>query len=177
MGPGLGDGTGGTDDFGRGRESRNMTDRYAFRTAALLNVEVTGPWGHSGAYATLDQAIAHYITPDATTASFLSARAWCQVPPFETIDCAATTGDVTRNTQAALAKMRMDQMMSAGTSMPALDPARLPATAVADLKAFLLSLTDPCVKDRACLAKWIPAASEAPDGLQLNAVDANGNPL
>ncbi len=177
VGPGMGDGTGGTEDFGRGRESRGTMDRYQFRTPALLNVEVTGPWGHSGAYATLEEAIAHYLTPDATLAGFLSTRAWCRVPPFETIDCAATAADVTRNSQAALAKMRSDQMMAPGVAMPAVDPSRLPATAVADIKAFLLSLTDPCVKDRACLARWIPAAAEAPDGLQLNAVDANGNPL
>jgi cytochrome c peroxidase len=177
VGPGLGDGTGGTDDFGRGRETRGANERYQFRTAALLNVEVTGPWGHSGAYGTLEQAIEHYITPDATLGTFLSARSWCSVPPFETIDCGATVADVTRNSQAALAKLRTEQMMMPGVAMPAVDPARLGPTAVADLKAFMLSLTDPCVKDRACLAKWIPAPGEAPDGLQLNAVDANGNPL
>ncbi|MBK8322796.1 MAG: hypothetical protein IPL06_08660 [Betaproteobacteria bacterium] len=177
VGPGVGDGTGGTDDFGRGRETQGMNERYQFRTASLLNVEVTGPWGHSGAYATLDEAIAHYITPDATLGTFLSSRAWCQIAPFTTIDCAATVADVTRNSQAALAKLRMEQMMMPGVAMPAIANGQLPPTATADLKAFLLSLTDPCVKDRACLAKWIPAASEAPDGLQLNAVDANGNPL
>ena len=177
VGPGVGDGTGGTDDFGRGRETRAMNERYQFRTAALLNVEVTGPWGHSGAYATLEQAIDHYFVPDTALGTFLATRAWCQVPPFETIDCGATVGDVTRNSQAALAKMRMEQMMSPGVAMPVVDLNRVPPSATADIKAFLLSLTDPCVKDRACLAKWIPAASEAPDGLQLNAVDANGNPL
>jgi cytochrome c peroxidase len=61
--------------------------------------------------------------------------------------------------------------------MPALDPTRFPATAVADIAAFLRSLTDPCVKDRACLSRWIPRPDEAPDGHQLNAVDANGRAL
>jgi cytochrome c peroxidase len=43
---------------------------------------------------------------------------------------------------------------------------------------FLKTLTDPCVQDRACLAPWIPDATVAdPDGLRLNAVDANLNPL
>ena len=177
VGPGLGDGTGGTDDFGRGRETRGANERYQFRTAALLNVEVTGPWGHSGAYETLEQVIEHYIVPDTTLGSFLATRAWCRVPPFETIDCGATAGDVTRNSQAALAKMRMEQMMSPGVAMPMVDLNRVPPSATADIKAFLLSLTDPCVKDRACLSRWIPAPGEAPDGFQLNAVDANGNPL
>ena len=48
---------------------------------------------------------------------------------------------------------------------------------LADLKAFLLALTDPCVKSRACLAQWIPTPSEDPDGNQLNAVDRDGNRL
>ena len=40
---------------------------------------------------------------------------------------------------------------------------------------FLKTLTDPCVKDRACLAPWIPGASDTnPDGLRLNAVDNTG---
>jgi cytochrome c peroxidase len=43
--------------------------------------------------------------------------------------------------------------------------------------AFLTSLTDPCLKDRACFGRWIPAPSEAPDGHQLDAVDASGAPL
>ena len=30
------------------------------------------------------------------------------------------------------------------------------------IRAFLRALTDPCVTDRACLAPWIPEASEAP---------------
>lgn len=177
VGPGMGDGTGGTEDFGRGRETKGANERYQFRASALLNVEVTGPWGHSGAYATLEEAIEHYLVPDITLDSFLATRAWCGVPPFETIDCGATVGDVTRNSQAAFAKMRSEQAAQPGDAMPVVDLQRVPQSATDDIKAFLLSLTDPCVKDRACLAKWVPAASEAPDGLQLNAVDAKGNPL
>ena len=47
---------------------------------------------------------------------------------------------------------------------------------VTDLVAFLKTLTDPCVKDRACLAPWIPDAGDTdPDGLRLNAFDNAGN--
>ena len=176
-GPGMGDGTGGTDDFGRGRETGRPAERYQFRTAPLLNVAKTGPWGHSGTYATLEEAIAHYLTPDATTAAFLAGRRWCAVPPLDAIDCAASVADVTRNTQAALAKMRADQAATPPLAMPVIDPSRLPATAVADIAAFLRSLTDPCLESRTCLAPWIPRADEAPDGHQLNAVGANGSPL
>jgi len=47
---------------------------------------------------------------------------------------------------------------------------------VADLVEFLKALTDPCVKDRSCLAPWIPGSSDSnPDGLRLKAVDNSGN--
>ena len=62
VGPGMGDGTGATDDFGRGRQSGDPLERYRFRTPSLLNVELTGPYGHAGAYATLekgDRALLH----------------------------------------------------------------------------------------------------------------------
>jgi cytochrome c peroxidase len=48
---------------------------------------------------------------------------------------------------------------------------------VADIVEFLRTLTDPCLHDRACYGRWIPAADEAPDALQLNAVDATGQSL
>jgi cytochrome c peroxidase len=44
------------------------------------------------------------------------------------------------------------------------------------LVEFMRTLTDPCLKTRSCIGKWIPAAQEAPDTLQLNAVDAQGHP-
>ena len=52
-----------------------------------------------------------------------------------------------------------------------------PVSDAAQLQAFLNTLTDPCILDRACLAPWIPDPSEAPDDNQLNAIDQNGDPL
>jgi len=46
---------------------------------------------------------------------------------------------------------------------------------VTDLVEFLKTLTDPCVKDRTCLAPWITDTNDTgPDALQLNAKDASG---
>jgi len=46
---------------------------------------------------------------------------------------------------------------------------------VTDLVEFLKALTDPCVKDRDCLAPWIPDTGDTnPDGLRLNAIDNTG---
>jgi len=51
------------EDFGRGRETGLVTDRYKFRTAPLRNVAVSGPWMHDGAFTTLEAAVRHMVSP------------------------------------------------------------------------------------------------------------------
>ena len=63
FGPGQGDGDG-RDDFGRMRVTGVATDRYRFRTTPLRNVELTGPWGHDGAFTDLRAFIDHYSESD-----------------------------------------------------------------------------------------------------------------
>jgi len=63
IGPGKGDGMDGHDDFGRERVTGDPADRYRFRTPSLRQVAVTGPWGHSGAYDSLDAVVAHQLDP------------------------------------------------------------------------------------------------------------------
>jgi cytochrome c peroxidase len=58
LGPGKGDG-GGRDDFGRIREDPTAA-KYAFRTPALRNVELTAPYGHDGAFFSLRDFVDHY---------------------------------------------------------------------------------------------------------------------
>jgi cytochrome c peroxidase len=60
FGPGQGDGPSGRDDFGRMRVTGDPADRYRFRTTPLRNVELTGPYGHDGAFAGLRDFIDHY---------------------------------------------------------------------------------------------------------------------
>ncbi len=60
IGPGEGDGPNKDDDFGRMRVTGNPADRYAFRTPALRNVELTGPYGHDGAFFDLRAFVDHY---------------------------------------------------------------------------------------------------------------------
>jgi cytochrome c peroxidase len=62
-GPGAGDGPLGTEDWGLARSTRNVADRYKFRTPSLRNVTITGPWGHNGAYVSLREFVAHYRNP------------------------------------------------------------------------------------------------------------------
>src|SRR5687768_15579326 len=57
-------GPGGTvvpgDDVGREEHTRNPDDRYAFRTPTLRNVELTAPYMHDGAFATLEDVVRFY---------------------------------------------------------------------------------------------------------------------
>jgi cytochrome c peroxidase len=65
-GPGAGDGPLGSEDWGIARTTKNVADRYKFRTPSLRNVTLTGPWGHNGAYASLREFVAHYRNPVAS---------------------------------------------------------------------------------------------------------------
>lgn len=50
-------------DEGRMRVTGQAADAYAFRTPSLRNVAQTGPYGHSGAYATLEAVVRHHLDP------------------------------------------------------------------------------------------------------------------
>jgi cytochrome c peroxidase len=74
IGPGEGDGPSGRDDFGRMRVTGDPADRYRFRTTPLRNVELTGPYGHDGAIASLRDFIAHYSESHVKLMTFDPAR-------------------------------------------------------------------------------------------------------
>ncbi len=63
VGPGKGHGFDGHDDFGREAVTGNPADRYRFRTPSLRNVSETGPWGHDGAFDTLEAVVRHHLDP------------------------------------------------------------------------------------------------------------------
>ncbi|HET8622169.1 MAG TPA: cytochrome c peroxidase [Gemmatimonadales bacterium] len=68
FGPGQGDGADGRDDFGRMRVTGNQADQY--RTPPLRNVELTGPYGHDGAFVSLREFIDHYSVSDVKLRTF-----------------------------------------------------------------------------------------------------------
>ena len=175
-GPGKGDGN--ADDFGRQRESGSADDRYAFRTPSLLNVELTAPYGHAGGYSTLTRVFNHYALPEETVSDFIGNLWWCQLAPFTSNPtCGSEFATVNGNSLAALARMQAIRQADPANGMPVIDLAAVPPSAIPQMNAFLRTLTDPCLQDRSCFGRWIPEAEEAPDGLQLNAVDAEGNAL
>jgi cytochrome c peroxidase len=90
-------------------------------------------------------------------------------------DCATLFPNVAANSGAALQAAIQQRSIDSALTFP--DLFFSPPSDAVPLFAFLEALTDPCTLDRACLAPWVPMPAEAPDGNQLNAVDANGDPL
>jgi len=50
-------------DVGRMSKSDRLEDAYAFRTPMLRNVKLTAPYGHNGAYPTLEGIVRHHLDP------------------------------------------------------------------------------------------------------------------
>lgn len=152
IGPGKRDGPAGDDDFGRFRASGNPVDLYAFRTPTLLNVEVTGPYGHDGAYTTLEGIVLHHLDPEKALNDFDTGL----------LDPAIRVTNTFTNTAKALAQLEENR----ARGQDVIETITLSDRHVDDIVDFLLTLTDPCVKDSACLNPWLPSGTD-PDGLQL----------
>lgn len=175
FGPGKGDGASGDDDFGRERESGNANHRYRFRTPSLLNVALTPPYGHAGAYQTLEEVVRHYNNPGNAVNRFFNNGGWCQLPQYSDVaGCASLYPNARANSALALQKLQTER--NQGVSL--FRPARLNGAEVDQMVAFLEALTDPCAQDRDCLSPWIAdTTSGGPDGQQLNAVNIEGGLL
>ncbi len=167
MGRGKGNGADKTDDFGRFRETKVVDDMYKFRTPSLINVEVTGPWSHAGAYTSLEAVIRHKMNPADALSNYDNSQ--LTQSGIQNLD------KVQANTQKALAVLEADRQ--AGKDV--IQNVELTDKQVGQLVEFLKALTDPCVKDNSCLAKWVPdpVTDADPNGDQLDAVDADGNLL
>ena len=84
IGPGKGDGLNGHDDYGREQVTGDPDDRYRFRTPTLRNVAMTGPWGHDGAYDTLEAMVQHHLNPHDSLDNYDISQA--RLPSREDLD-------------------------------------------------------------------------------------------
>jgi cytochrome c peroxidase len=141
LGPGEGDGPGGRDDFGRMRTTENPTDQYAFRTPPLRNVELTGPYGHDGAFVDLRAFVDHY------SESHLKLRAFDlnQLEPL-------LRGTVLPTTEGILA-----------TRDPLLEGVVFTPQVVDEVTEFMKALTDPAARN---LSRLTP--QRVPSGLPVD---------
>ena len=149
IGPGKGDGPDGRDDFGRQRVTNNNADKFTFRTPSLRNVELTGPYGHDGAYATLDAVIRHHLDPVKALNNYDQKQA--VLPSRPDLDA---TDFVVQNDPHRRALIAADV-----TSRPK----KLSKAQILSLIEFLKALTDPKSRD---LQSDIP--DHIPSGLPLN---------
>jgi cytochrome c peroxidase len=148
VGPGKGDGTGGYEDFGRGRVTGKAADRYRFRVPSLRNVALTAPYGHAGAYDTLDAVVRHHLDPVTSLYEFDVAQVVLPSRP-----------DLDEQDRYALDS---EATMAAIAAANELSPIRLRERDIKALIAFLHALTDPAMLD---LRHDVPVT--VPSGLAL----------
>lgn len=79
-------------DFGRWYVTGKENDRFAFRTPSLLNVSETGPWGHAGAYSSLEDVIRHHANPRRSVNNF----------DYNTLEADVQHTEMLENTRPAL---------------------------------------------------------------------------
>lgn len=142
IGPGVGKQA--PRDLGRGRFEDRRFNRFEFRVAPVRNVELTAPYTHSGAYATLEAVVLHYDDVRAALRSYDVS----QLDP--------AVRDMVHGDEKTIAAVldRLDDRLRV--------PLDLSDEEQQDLVAFLKSLTDPAARD---LASLIPAT--VPSGLPV----------
>jgi cytochrome c peroxidase len=166
IGRGRGNGITEDDDFGRFIETQDPQDMYAFRTPTLTNINATGPWGHSGAFESLEAIVRHHLNVEQSVAAFDYQQISQQ---------GMQINNATSNTQNAVNQLLANRAVD---KKGVLQNVNLSDSEVNDLLAFLETLTDPCVEDRECVSPWIPNENDPdPDNLRLIAVDVHGNEL
>ena len=121
-------------DVGRMGKSDDLADAYRFRTPSLRNVALTAPYGHNGAYPTLEGIIRHHADPIDMRKKWTRDMAQLpNVPWLQEIDFViqSDTREMARQDAAIDIK-----------------PMSLSDRDIADLVAFLNSLTDYRAKER-----------------------------
>ena len=167
IGPGKGDGQDASywsnsgehafvEDFGRGHVTVRPEDNFKFRTPSLRNVELTGPWGHAGAYETLEDVVRHHLDPVGALERYDPSLV--ALPALDRVLETVATGS--RWSQSWLSVDRLAGYLMRDTWVLTdpelrrriavaneLEPRELSDDKVEALIAFLRSLTDPASRD------------------------------
>lgn len=136
-------------DVGRLETTGDLADAYRFRTPSLRNVAATAPYGHAGAYATLEEVVRHHLDPEAAFASYGIQTA--TLPPAERLGA--------RDGVAMADPIERSAILAANE----LTPTALSAADVAALVAFLEALTD-----EASLDGRLGRPDSVPSGLPID---------
>ena len=136
-------------DVGRMGASDRLEDAYRFRTPSLRNVALTAPYGHNGAYATLEAMLRHHLDPAAGFADWQPAKAALpDVPWLANADLLPLDDARERARLAARADIT---------------PVSLSDTEITQLIAFLHALTGTeSIKGRLGIPDSVPSGLEVP---------------
>lgn len=149
VGPGFGGvGNDGREDFGREGVTKDVSDRYKFRTPSLRNVALTGPWGHDGAFKMLEDMVKHHLDAKKSLNQYDPMQ--CVLPSRQDLDALDFIAVNNPNTRAEIEKAIEVQKI------------HLSENEFKDLMAFLYALTDPEHLD---LRHTVPKS--VPSGLSL----------
>ena len=136
-------------DVGRMAETNVLEDAYKFRTPSLRNVALTAPYGHNGAYPTLEAMIRHHADPVAARAAWGPDDANLPVVPWlEPVDFAIQSDAREMARQAAALELRSISLSDADIN---------------DLVAFLNALTGKSADQRP-----LGQPSSVPSGLTVD---------
>ena len=131
-------------DDGRMRVTGEKDDAFAFRTPSLRNVTLTKPYGHSGAYARIEDVVRHHLDPVAALHSYSVENA--ALPTFPGAE-----------DHSALLDPRHVEAIAASND---LIPVSLSDEQVSAILSFLGTLEDP--------AERLGVPAEVPSGLPID---------
>ena len=134
-------------DVGRLRVTGKSADIYKFRTPSLRNIALSAPYGHAGAYATLEAVVRHHLDPLAGLMDYHREQA--VLPEFpEVVDWWV---------------MDSADEIAAMAAANELKPMALSDKEIEHLLAFLNALTDPGSR-----AGRLGVPDQVPSGLPLD---------
>ena len=145
-------------DFGLEEVTFDRLDRFKFRTPPLRGVALSSPYMHDGAYTRLEDAIRHHTDPAAAYANYDIG----QIEP----DMQAAQG---LKPMAAVFERRNPVVLGHADGQRRID---LTDEEIADLVAFLKTLTDPRMQSTDSLAP-----TTVPSGLPVDVVGPRRFPL
>ncbi|SFM57484.1 cytochrome-c peroxidase [Shimia aestuarii] len=135
-------------DTGRARVTGDDADLYRFRTPSLRNLPDSGPYGHSGAYATIEGVVRHHLDPVESLWAYEPDQALLLPPGFD----------------SDFAIMSDPEEINAIAAANELAPMTLSDTEVDQIVAFLrFALNDP-----GALNARLGVPSEVPSGLLVD---------
>ena len=157
FGPGKGPEHAEYADLGLGAVTGDPVDNYKFRTPSLRNITLTPPYGHNGAYATLEATIRHHLNPADSLRSYDRSQARLHGVETDYADFEALEDPAEIDRIAAAIEIDL--------------PPRSDAE-IADLVAFLGALEDPVAE-----TGRLGAPETLPSGLPLDPLPDQADPM